>query len=94
MFGFIATPEWEAYLRSHGYDPTSFTTGTSYEESFVCELCQLELGDEPYVVLEPPPGLIVRRKFHGPCLIRHLIEHVDDLTDEISNYLTRKPVVS
>lgn len=92
MFGFIGTPEWEEYLRSHGYDPAAFATGAAYAESMLCELCQQDIGDDVHVVLEPPPGLIVRRKFHGPCLISHLLAHLDDPDDEISNYLaTRKP---
>lgn len=62
------------------------------EEVTKCEICQTELGDEPHTVLEPPPGSIVRRKFHNPCLVAYLLAHVDDPKDEIFNYINRKLV--
>lgn len=92
FFPFIPTEAWEEYLRSHGYDPTSFATGKIYEETFVCEICKQDLGDATYAILEPPPGVLVRRKYHAPCLVAHLQAHLDDATDEISNYVNRKPV--
>ena len=91
MFSFMATPEWAEYLRQHGYDPT---TGATYEEPMLCELCGADLGNDIHVVIEPPPGVIIRRKYHSTCLVSHLLAHLDDPTDEISNYLSRKPVSS
>ena len=92
MFGFVASPEWVEYLRQHGYDPAAFATGEAYVESNICEICRMALGDDVHAVIEPPPGLIVIRKFHGPCLVSHLLAHLDDPDDEISNYLTKKPI--
>lgn len=94
MFGFIPTAEWAEYLRSQGYDPASFMPGEPYVESYKCEICQSDLGDDPYAILEPPPGMLVRRKFHAPCLVSHLLAHMDDPDDEISNYVNRKPISS
>ena len=94
MFGFSSTEEWAAFLVSQGYDPAAFATGSAYVESTTCELCQQDLGEDPYTVLEPPPGLFIRRKFHNPCLVSHLLAHLDDPDDEISNYLARKPTSS
>ena len=93
VWPFVSAEQWQEYLVSQGYDPATFA-GTSYEESFLCEICQTDLGDEPYAILEPPAGLIVRRKFHNPCLIAHLLAHLDDMQDEISNYVNRTPVSS
>lgn len=89
VWPFVSAEQWQQYLLSQGYDPSAFN-GTAYEETFICEICQTELGDEPYAILEPPPGLIVRRKFHNPCLVAHLLAHLDDMQDEISNYIARK----
>ena len=94
MWPFVDTEQWTAFLISQGYDPANFASGAAYVESTICELCQQDLGEDPYVVLEPPPGLLVRRKFHSPCLVSHLLAHLDDPDDEISNYLTRKPISS
>lgn len=90
MFGFALTPEWEEYLQSQGYDPAAFITGVSYEESVICEICKVDLGNDLHVVIEPPMGIIIRRKFHSSCFISHLIAHLDDPDDEISNYINRK----
>jgi hypothetical protein len=94
MFPFITHEAWAEYLRANGYDPAAFAAGTSYEESTKCEICKAELNDDPYVILEPPPGLIVRRIFHMACLTAHLAAHVDDLKDELTNYINRKIVSS
>lgn len=92
MWPFVSNAQWEEYLRSQGYDPAVY--GGAYEESYICEICQLALGDDPCVVLEPPAGAVIRRKFHIPCLVAHLLAHLDNPTDEISNYLSRKSVSS
>jgi len=89
MFAFMATPEWAEYLRTHGYE----ANGT-YVEDIKCEICGEDLTDDVHVIIEPPPGLIARRKFHGPCLVSHLLAHLDDPDDELSNYLSKKPVSS
>lgn len=80
------TPEWDEYLRAHGYNPTAFT-----DEPAFCEICNVAVGDDLYVILEPPFGLSVRRKFHCQCLISHLLAQLDNADDNISNCLTIKP---
>ena len=85
MFPFIAMHEWAEYLRQHGYD-----LNAPYVEDIRCEICGEDLTNDVHVILEPPPGLVARRKFHGPCLVSHLLAHLDDPDDEISNYLARK----
>ena len=95
MWPFGSIEEWAAYLEAQGYDPTAFiTAATTGVEPTGCELCKQPLGEEFHVVLDPPVGINVSRKFHTSCLITHLLAHADDPTDELSNYITRKPVSS
>jgi len=92
---FVSVSALREYIIANGCDPGgTLLEGSVWEESDLCELCQQAIGNEPYVVLEPPPGIIVRRKFHGPCLIQHLKANMENPQDEISAYINRKIVSS
>lgn len=82
--------EWEEHLTAQGYDLTHFKALGEYVESFICELCKVCLISDLHIVLEPPMGLVVRRKFHISCLISHLALNLDNLTDEITNYVSKE----
>lgn len=84
------TPEQAAeYLSSVGVDPEFATQ----PETFHCELCLADLGDKAYVVLDPPAGLVIPRKYHLDCLIEHMETHMEDHMDDIMNYISRKPFI-
>lgn len=91
MWPFLDPVAWVAYLRSQGIDPDTYDPSTIAQESFICEICKVDLPPM-HVSLEPPPGLPFGRKFHVDCLVKHLCDNLDNLDDEISNYAMRKPL--
>lgn len=88
MWPFATPAEWEAFLQSQGVDPA---TGVAIVQPQICEICKEDLPDT-HVVLDPPAGTIFGRKFHVECLIVHLCEHIDDLTDDISNHALKERI--
>ena len=94
-YGF--SPEaWAEWCTANGFDPSDHT-GTMAkiheEPKLVCIKCEQPIVTfEIYVHLEPPPPIIAPKFLHGPCLLKHIEEHGEELNDPILCYIYRKKV--
>ena len=96
MWPFVSAEQWAAWIASQGYDPTQFTFGDpgTAVEPITCSICSGEFSpDKLYLLVDPPPGVPYGRKYHADCIIQHMNEHGDDLTDEVLNYALRKRTI-
>ena len=93
MWPFVSAEQWAAWCVSQGYDPTQFTYGSpdTVVEPVNCAICDGEMSpDKLYLSVDPPPGAPYGKKYHADCIIRHMEEHTDDMSDDVLNYVLRK----
>lgn len=87
---FFFTPEAAAAMAAYMAGQETQTPIVRDPNEYICEICKTEITlDEVFTELEPSP---YRRKFHLACLVVHLIQNEENLADELSAYISRKPV--
>ena len=96
MWGFFSAEQLAEIAIAAGYDPSTVAASMTSEqtESFDCQLCNQDVRGSVFVYVEAPVGLFLGRKYHCSRLNAHLLAHLDDPVDEISNFISRKPVSS
>ena len=85
MWPFIDPAVWAAYMAAQN--------GEAYVppvELFICEICKEDLGQPSYIEIDPVQGTFNKRRYHMSCLVAHMLAHMDDLNDEIINYINRR----